>query len=587
MAQKKKKKTQLSILDKAIMEAYNWPDRRPEALKEFKAQVRAKYNELMSQIGATHSYDYSDDIDRKFKNLATSFLINTQTNDINIAYAALTRTMVLGSWMRERIVFRISQDTMQFIKNLHLMDNLEHNAARTLESICKKPIYLDIQDDNGRRGCFAGTHFMMPPNTPHIKDDSGNIVPLFFCIPVGCESNAIGCTCFGDTTLSNLKHEHRIGKIEEISEFCEIITYIAYYWNMQDSMNTVFIPDMSKPYIAYDVLPIPCTENVPDFTVSSGWVAAGLCNACGFLNAENMNKAISRELKLLGHENAMYGTLEETETDITADDSYYTRRIGQAILDWENHKAVYQYSAKTMRILYKKYMEELNLTGLTEELLRYFPYDAIVISNSDMRILTIVTLCKVKYPNGRIYTSALAKIIDSMVTQRHMGLMTASSANHMYFDDGPYTTYLFEAFVILYHILTVLQTKAQKHLTEDIMASGNPASTALLPTEIKAAHQPSGKAKPETNLRFGEAIMMPSFEINEVTVRTVKRIPQKEALQRGGWKMIPHMRRGHPHRYWVGKGEQRHMEIRWLDPMHINAKAKKTAGETIVHEIMP
>ena len=147
--------------------------------------------------------------------------------------------------------------------------------------------------------------------------------------------------------------------------------------------------------------------------------------------------------------------------------------------------------------------------------------------------------------------------------------------------------YLFEAFVILYHILTVLQTKAQKHLTEDIMASGNPASTALLPTEIKAAHQPSGKAKPETNLRFGEAIMMPSFEINEVTVRTVKRIPQKEALQRGGWKMIPHMRRGHPHRYWVGKGEQRHMEIRWLDPMHINAKAKKTAGETIVHEIMP
>ena len=31
----------------------------------------------------------------------------------------------------------------------------------------------------------------------------------------------------------------------------------------------------------------------------------------------------------------MYGTLEETETDITADDSYYTRRIGQAILDWE------------------------------------------------------------------------------------------------------------------------------------------------------------------------------------------------------------------------------------------------------------
>ena len=76
------------------------------------------------------------------------------------------------------------------------------------------------------------------------------------------------------------------------------------------------------------------------------------------------------------------------------------------------------------------------------------------------------------------------------------------------------------------------------------MASGNPASTALLPTEIKAAHQPSGKAKPETNLRFGEAIMMPSFEINEVTVRTVKRIPQKEALQRGGWKAPAYNRRG-------------------------------------------
>lgn len=69
----------------------------------------------------------------------------------------------------------------------------------------------------------------------------------------------------------------------------------------------------------------------------------------------------------------------------------------------------------------------------------------------------------------------------------------------------------------------------------------------------------------------------------DLTKRAVKRVSQKEAARRGGWKVAPHTRRKHYHRYWVGKGENRHLEPRLLESMKIN-RGEKTPS-VITHSV--
>lgn len=49
--------------------------------------------------------------------------------------------------------------------------------------------------------------------------------------------------------------------------------------------------------------------------------------------------------------------------------------------------------------------------------------------------------------------------------------------------------------------------------------------------------------------------------------------------------MTPHTRRRHPHRYWVGRGENRHQEIRWLENIHVNKQNKDALPAVTVHEV--
>lgn len=74
------------------------------------------------------------------------------------------------------------------------------------------------------------------------------------------------------------------------------------------------------------------------------------------------------------------------------------------------------------------------------------------------------------------------------------------------------------------------------------------------------------------------------FVLNDITVRTVKRVTRKEAETRVGWHMRPHIRRGHPHRFWVGSGEDRHLETRILQPMQVNCSESGPDKPTI-HKI--
>lgn len=72
----------------------------------------------------------------------------------------------------------------------------------------------------------------------------------------------------------------------------------------------------------------------------------------------------------------------------------------------------------------------------------------------------------------------------------------------------------------------------------------------------------------------------------EVTGRTVKKLSNKELVQRYGWTMTPHARRSHAHRFWADKGENRHLETRWLSDMRINAHMESNGQcSTVIHRV--
>ena len=84
---------------------------------------------------------------------------------------------------------------------------------------------------------------------------------------------------------------------------------------------------------------------------------------------------------------------------------------------------------------------------------------------------------------------------------------------------------------------------------------------------------------------YGEAIESAPFELFSVTPKTVKRQRDEEKKIRMGWKVTPHVRRPHPHRYWVGHGANKRLVVRWLDSIRIHPE--QTAKKATLHKVLP
>ena len=126
------------------------------------------------------------------------------------------------------------------------------------------------------------------------------------------------------------------------------------------------------------------------------------------------------------------------------------------------------------------------------------------------------------------------------------------------------------------YTLTILQRKALRKMG----SSGQ--------TSLPNPHLP-GKELPIPSVPIirqgGDVSDIVPIAMYDLTKRTVKRVPRKEEARRSGWKMVPHTRRRHPHRYWVGRGENRHQEVRWLENIHVNKQNESTVPPVTVHEV--
>ena len=52
-------------------------------------------------------------------------------------------------------------------------------------------------------------------------------------------------------------------------------------------------------------------------------------------------------------------------------------------------------------------------------------------------------------------------------------------------------------------------------------------------------------------------------------------------------KCRPILRRRHPHRYWVGSGDNKHLEVRWIDEIRVNGKRERDGATTTLKQSTP
>lgn len=76
--------------------------------------------------------------------------------------------------------------------------------------------------------------------------------------------------------------------------------------------------------------------------------------------------------------------------------------------------------------------------------------------------------------------------------------------------------------------------------------------------------------KPVEKIREGKTIPLTLPNLYEITDQSVRKVSEKEATVHCSWTMPRHVRTAHKHHFWVGTGEDRHLEERWLDDMVIN-----------------
>jgi len=74
--------------------------------------------------------------------------------------------------------------------------------------------------------------------------------------------------------------------------------------------------------------------------------------------------------------------------------------------------------------------------------------------------------------------------------------------------------------------------------------------------------------------KYREVKQMQCATKDGMKIRNFKKMQAERKLNGKGSMKAPHMRRAHYHRYWVGSGENRHIEIKWVAPTYIHEDMK-------------
>lgn len=576
----KRKAGSLSQMERAIMTAYNYQGMRSqESYRDFMMNVKTNYKAILKD------FDFdgkpSEPIPETRKNAKLLASLREKEDESN--YLVAMRMMLLGYWIKNKRVYRMTQEAIDFIENRYSIDRLEVPMSALLNRVISEPIYIEFGNEKRGLSTFSGLFGFKNPNySTSSYDDDWH---LAFTFIVQDDASSIQVTRFkDDTTVAEyIRREYDFNNKEEQSMLCtRTLLYLGWLLMMRDVGEDVLRPKFLGPYTQYDILPIPYENSLPDFSKSGGWIAGGICNHFGYLSRENMVRDYRAALERSGLDRE--GPLAQLVGDQVRFHAERTEAFMKSIvLEWEDNKVVYQYDQDTGERLLEKYLETYRAEGIASDLIDFAPYPTMVLTNSDTGLLSVVSKCTVINPDGKIvpaffFLSAWAGIRQCLI-QRIGGpyevLIISDSSNIRGEQE--------ESIYALYHVLNVMKQKTIKRTAKELVQKEESKSEELVPS--KAAHGDAVNIEHHNSQLIGSyAIEDVPLAIYDITARTVRLVPRAKAEERTGWKMRPHTRRAHPHRYWVGRGEKRHQVTRMLAPMQIN-RSQKEKMLTTVHEL--
>lgn len=563
MGKQKKHQPGLSTLNRAFAFAMNFPT-QPDEFKRELARFRSEIRETREHFGLTTCVEAPPKLTPKNIEHLEYYAKPENQNEC----AHLMMKFVMDEWYKHKRVFIFTQETIDYVLNTFPAQYIPINVDECIAQVCRPPIFIECPDSKNNMGAFWGQGSF---SNKTFDGDSGQT----YIKTLGAVAKANNEDVYVHITpsCSVVKYYELLDDAPEI-DMIKLLIYLYFVITRKDSFGTVLVPKPRNGADCWEVKPLPSNCSIPTKSGVNVLISTGLCLRIGFLYRENFVKEMQQMLIV----NDGFKTCDLNNCTEEEQHGWCSYNLARMALDWEEYRVVYKYNTKAEESFGEKYFEDAMFYGFEPDSIKFFPQSTIVLYQEDLDIIALaslslsqqnapfITLCVLTYKHSTFLKIPINK--RGITIPPNQSLLDENIA----------------AICALYHILHVYKDKAIKKAVQNTLMSGNPATTAIVPAYpthyIKHSPVISADHKMPALYREGELIEDVPFELFSLTGKAVIRQRQEEQLIRNGWKMTPHTRRPHPHRYWVGKGAERHLEIRWLERIQVH-KEQQTETTTI------
>lgn len=588
---KQKKKKLLNSLQRAFATAAKFPTINPDSFKKIFSEFEQRTMNEQERLGYHNGISEFPVRNDKTTPVWTEMIRSKYMSQLS----GFGRDAMLLAWYRNKRVFSFPKETIDYVTEKFPFKYLSGELDDAIYKIAAKPIYLEfpngilvseqvLDDDEVApegiiQGAFIGQFCAANEEFP-----SDHFERYTIGVEMGADRQFVWLHNAKMAKISDMVGESFKNEFQRTILF--LVAYLNFLYSKKDATGVALIPK-SKSGVAeyYEVRPAPDTSAIPKKGDPNSVVVAGLCSAFGFLSRENLAK------RLVETSASLWAVYQDALSKSSSDDDIVIEAFAKysavkMITDWEHYRSIYQYSQKAIDFALDKYQELLLLFGFPLDLLKYFPQNTIVLHNPESNHFVMVALVSREgetKPKVVMLSPMGDDMFISLCPTDHTLITVLAKTN----DELP--EYL-GLLCVLYHILTVYKQRSLKKVVHDTLTAGNPATTSLVPVPPpqKVLHIPSDNRNEEYDplaYRYGESIEGAPFELFSVTPKTVKRQRDEEKKIRMGWKVTPHVRRPHPHRYWVGHGANKRLIVRWLDSVQIHPE--QPAKKATLHKVLP
>ena len=562
MAKQKKGKA-ISSLDKALGRIMGIESQSPIEFRKKLENFKAQYREYSQALGLTGNPSEVPNVPKE----SLQFYYDICQEDRMQDYICLVRTLLAGYWNTHRIVYSFSQETIDFLEKELRVQDFSISICALQKSAANEPILIELPSGYPVQKIFFGrVSFFNEAATKNFT--RGTMDFCLFSSLIRKNDAAVLISAADDMPVWKTMQkdlEGIEGCEEDVQLMTKLVAYIGYMKGMQDTKDSVFEKETIKNGIRYKVLPAHTESPTADETTTNGWIRAGLARVMGYYDRSNMIRDFYRDVS----------QVEQPFVNDTLDSA--TNFIERMVLSWETSRNLYGFKNEFALSLSIPWLEGTLFTGISSDLLDYMPYNVMAIypTESSSFLVSLVSRCTLEGGAPGIFVAVFGQSDESHVIScfREGEPLVEGTLKEAL---GKIDTDTAIVLCIFKHILTILQRKALRRMN----SSRQPA---LLSPRLPEKGLPA----PVVPIirQGGDVSDIIPIAMYDLTKRAVKRVARQEAVRRSGWKMTPHTRRRHPHRYWVGRGENRHQEIRWLENIHVNKQSEDAVPAVTVHEV--